>query len=80
MQDVPVVFTSFRAEARVAAFPFRLRPAGAIRRELLIATSTFFTCGLLRQTGAQYSAAVNTRACEKIGSVLAKAPQVVPAG
>ena len=31
-----------------------------VRRELLIATSTFFTCGLLLQTGAQYSAAGNS--------------------
>ena len=71
-------YTAFRAKARVAAF--RLRPAGAIRRELLIATSTFITCGLLLQTGAHYSAAENARACVKIRSVLAEAPQVVPAG
>ena len=50
-----------------------------VRRKLLIATSTFFTCGLLLQTGAQYSAAGNTRACVEIRSVLAEAPQVVPA-
>ena len=50
-----------------------------VRRELLIARSTFFTCGLLLQTGAQYSAAGNTRACVEIRSVLAEAPQVVPA-
>ena len=50
-----------------------------VRRELLIASSTFFTCGLLLQTGAQYSAAGNTRACVEIRSVLAEAPQVVPA-
>ena len=48
-----------------------------IRREL--ATSTFFTCGLQLQTGAQYSAAGNTRACLEIRSVLAEALQVVPA-
>ena len=46
-------------------------------RELLIATSTFFTCGLLLQTGAHYSAAGNTRACVEIRSVLVEAPQVV---
>ena len=51
----------------------------SVRRELLIATSTFFTCGLLLETGAQYSAAGNTRACVEIRSVLAEAPQVVPA-
>ena len=50
-----------------------------VRRELLIATSTFFTCGFLFQTGAQYSAAGNTRACVEIRSVLAEAPQVIPA-
>ena len=50
-----------------------------VRRELLIATSTFFTCGLLLQTGAQYSAAGNTRTCVEIRSGLAEAPQVVPA-
>ena len=50
-----------------------------VRGELLIATSTFFTCGLLLQTGAYYSAAGNTRACVEIRSVFAEAPQVVPA-
>ena len=45
----------------------------------LFETSTFFTCGLLLQTGAQYSAAGNTRACVEIRSVLAEAPRVVPA-
>ena len=50
-----------------------------VRRELLVATSTFFTCGFLHQTGAQYSAAGNARACVEIRSVLAEAPQVVPA-
>ena len=50
-----------------------------VHRELLIATSTFFTCGLLLQTGEPYSAAGNTRACVEIRSVLAEAPQVVPA-
>ena len=50
-----------------------------VRRELLIATSTFFTCGLLLQTGIPFSAAGNTRACVEIRSVLAEAPQVVPA-
>ena len=49
-----------------------------VRGELLIATSTFFTCGLLLQTGAQYSAAGNTRACVEIRSVLAETPQDVP--
>ena len=49
-----------------------------VRGELLIATSTFFTCGLLLQTGAPFSAAWNTRACVEIRSVLAEAPQVVP--
>ena len=52
-----------------------LRQPDMVRRELLIATSTFFTCGLLLQTGAQYSAAGNTRACVEIRSVLAEAPQ-----
>ena len=33
-----------------------LRQPDMVCRELLIATSTFFTCGLLLQTGAQYSA------------------------
>ena len=47
-------------------------------RELLFAMSTFFTYGLLLQTGAQYSAAGNTRACVEICSVLAEVPQVVP--
>ena len=59
-----------------------LRQPYMVRRELLIETSTFFTCfycGLLLQTGAQYSAAGNTRACVEICSVLAQAPQVVPA-
>ena len=51
-----------------------LRQPDMVRRELLIATSTFFTCGLLLQTGAQYSAAGNTRACVEIRSVLAEAP------
>ena len=41
--------------------------------------ATFFTCGLLLQIGAQYIAAGNTRACVEIRSVLAEAPQVVPA-
>ena len=50
-----------------------------VSRELLIAMSTFFKCGLLLQTWAQYSAAGNTRACVEIRSVLAEAPQVVPA-
>ena len=49
-----------------------------VRRELLMATSTFLTCRLLLQTGAQYSAAENTRACVEIRSVLAEAPRVVP--
>ena len=34
-----------------------LRQPDMVHRELLIATSTFFTCGLLFQIGAQYSAA-----------------------
>ena len=55
-----------------------LRQPDMVRRELLIATSTFFTCGLLLQTGANYSAAGNTRACVEIRGVLAEAPQVVP--
>ena len=50
-----------------------------VRRELLMATSTFLTCGLLLQAGAQYSAAENTRACVAIRSVLAEALQVLPA-
>ena len=54
-----------------------LRQPYMVIRELLIATSTFFTCGLLLQTGAHYSAAGNTRACVEIRSVLAEAPQVV---
>ena len=55
------------------------RQRDMVLRELLIATSTFLTCGLLLQTGAQYSAAGNTRACVEIRSVLSKAPHVVPA-
>ena len=50
-----------------------------IRRALFIATSTLLACGLLHQTGAQYSAAEKTRAWVDIRSVLAEAPQVVPA-
>ena len=50
-----------------------------VHRELLIATSTLFTCGLLLQTGEQYSAARNTTAYMEIRSVLADDPQVVPA-
>ena len=50
-----------------------------VHRELLIATLTFFAFGLLHQTGAQYSAAGNISACMDIRSVLAEAPQVVPA-
>ena len=57
----------------------RLETARYDRREPLIATSTFFTYGLLPQTGAQYSASGNTRACVEIRSVLEEAPQVVPA-
>ena len=49
------------------------------RRELLIATSTFFTCGLLLQTGAHHSAAGNNRAFVEIRSVLAEGHQVVSA-
>ena len=56
-----------------------LRQPDMVRRELLIATSTFFTCGLKLQTAAQYSAAGNTRACVEIRSVLAEAPQIVSA-
>ena len=50
-----------------------------VRRELLFAMSTFFTCGLLLQTGAQYSTAGKTRDCVEIRSVLTKPPQVVQA-
>ena len=56
-----------------------LRQPHMVRRELLIATSTYFTCGLLLQTGVQCSTAENTRACEEIHSLLADAPEVVPA-
>ena len=56
-----------------------LRQPDMVRSAMLIATSTFFTCGLLLQTGAQYSTAGNTRACVEIRSVLAEASQVVPA-
>ena len=56
-----------------------LRQADMVRRELLIAASTFFTCGLLLQTGQQYSAAGKNRSCVEIRSVLVEAPQVVPA-
>ena len=56
-----------------------LRQPDMVRRELLIATSTFFTCVLRLQTGAHYSAAGNNRACVEIRCVLAEAPQVVPA-
>ena len=54
-----------------------LRQPDMVRRELSIATSTFFVCGLLLQTGTPYSAAGNTRACVEIRRVLAEAPQVV---
>ena len=56
-----------------------LRQPDMVRRELLIATSTFFTCRLLLGTGAQHSAAGNTMACVEIRIVLAEAIQVVPA-
>ena len=56
-----------------------LRQPYMVRTELFIATSTFFTCGLLLKTGAQYSATGNTRACVETRIVLAEAPQVVPA-
>ena len=56
-----------------------LRQPDMVRIELLIATSTFFTCGLLLQTGTQYSDAGNTRACVEIRCILAEASQVVPA-
>ena len=39
-----------------------------VRRKLLMATSTFLTCGLLLDTWAQYSAAENTRASVEIRS------------
>ena len=57
------------AEIRVG-----LRQPDMVSRELLMATSTFLMCVLLLQTGAQYSAADNTRACVEIRSVLAEAP------
>ena len=93
VQDVPVVFHCFLGQGQGGCFsPYagrdktgswntdvELRQRDMVRRELLIATTTFFTCGLLLQTGAQYSATVNTRACVEIRSVLAEAPQVVPA-
>ena len=50
-----------------------------VRRELLIATSTFFTCGLLLHTWVQYSSAENIRDRVDIRNVLAEAPHVVPA-
>ena len=50
-----------------------------VSRELLIATSTLFTCRLLLQTWAKYSAGGDTRACVDILGVLAEALQVVPA-
>ena len=56
-----------------------IQPDSMVSRELLTAMSTFFTCGLLLQTGPQYSAAGNVRACVEIRSVLTEAPQVVPA-
>ncbi|XP_061923175.1 uncharacterized protein mlphb [Entelurus aequoreus] len=50
-----------------------------VRRALLRATSNFFTWALRHQTGAQYSAAENTRASADMCSVFVVAPHVVPA-
>ena len=50
-----------------------------VRRASLRAVSSFFTCGLRHQTGAQYSAAVKTRASVEMRSVLVVATHVVPA-
>lgn len=44
-----------------------------------MAASTFLAGGLLNHVGAQYSAAEKTRACVEIRSILADAPQEVPA-
>ena len=91
MEDVPVMRPCFpcQDESRPAgAIPARtgsrtigvgFRHPVMIRRALLIATSTIFVCGLLLHTGAQYSAAEKTRALVDTRSVLAVAPQVVPA-
>ena len=56
-----------------------LRQPYMVLREMLMATSPSLTCGLLHQTGAHYSPAENISACVEIRSVLAEAPQVVPA-
>ena len=76
-------FWAFLARARVAAsrrrpagaIPARtgswdtgFRHPATIRRALLMATSTFVTCGLLLQAGVQYLAAEKTRACVDIHS------------
>ena len=49
-----------------------LRQPEMVLIELLLATSTFFTCGLLLQTGAPYSAAGNARACVEIRSAFGR--------
>ena len=50
-----------------------------VRMELFSASSCFFVCGLLYQTGAQYSKAEKTRAWVEMRSVFVAASQVVPA-
>lgn len=50
-----------------------------VQRQLLITVSTFLTCGLLHQAGAQYSAAEKTKAWVEIRNVVSKGPQVVSA-
>ena len=53
------------------------RDPETVRKELVSATSSFFLCGLLHQTGAQYSAAEKTRAWVKMRKIFVAAPKVV---
>ena len=46
-------------------------------QELFSDKSSFFLCGLLHQTGAQYSAVEKTRAWVEMRRVFVAAPQVV---
>ena len=50
-----------------------------VRKASFRAVSSFLTWGLRHHTGAQYSAAVKTRASVEVRSVLVVAPHVVPA-
>ena len=53
------------------------RDPETVRKELFSATPSFFVCGLLHQTGTQYSAAEKTRAWVEMRRVFVAAPQVV---